>query len=92
MLTSMVCQPTLTIFRWPSHGLTLLCVLKTLVSAHITMKHAAELIIPGFCSPTLSLRDVRPGAGGWRYILEMGSLHLDRLSLNAPVVRCFLFG
>ena len=34
---------------------------ETLVSAR---KHAAELIIKGFGRPTLSLRDVRPGARG----------------------------
>ena len=62
---------------------------ETLVSAR---KHAAELIIPGFGRPTLSLRDVRPVPGVWRYILEMGLLHLDKEILNAPVERYFLFG
>ena len=30
--------------------------------------------------------------GVWRYIIEMGLLHLNWLSFNAPVVRCSLFG
>ena len=42
---------------------------ETLVSAR---KHAAELIIPGFGRPTLSLRDVRPGTRGMALYIRDG--------------------
>ena len=42
--------------------------------------------------PTLSLKDVRPGAMGMALYIRDGFAALDRLSLNAPVTRCFLLG